>query len=149
MSESLKKFLTKNSADNIYVVFRVLVGLLFFMHGAQKLFGMFGGPGLTGFSGFLASMGFPAAGFLGVFVGGIEFFGGLAIVIGLFTRLSALLGALTMAVAYFMAHFPQGYNPLANGGEASILYLVAFLIIFVQGARKFSFEKSVLGREVF
>lgn len=119
-----------------YFIFRFLVGLLFFQHGAQKLFGWFGGQQAT-----LLSL-FGVAGI-------IEFIGGLAIALGLFTRLFALISALEMAVAYFMVHFPQGFVPIQNQGELALLYFAAFIVMFVYGAGKWSLENALLKREIF
>ncbi|MCF2487754.1 DoxX family protein [Dyadobacter sp. CY347] len=105
-----------------FAILRIVAGLLFAMHGSQKLFGIPGGSdpvpliSLMGFAGF------------------IEFAGGLFIVVGFFTRLAAFLASGQMAVAYFMAHFPNGPVPLLNKGELCILYCFLFLYIVVHGA---------------
>ena len=123
--------------DYLYLVFRVLVGGLFFIHGAQKLFGWFGGNKVAA----LTSL-------MGV-AGAVEFFGGLLVVLGLFTRLAALVSAVQMLVAYFMAHSPNGWNPLVNKGEPAVLLFAAFLVLLVYGNQKWSVEKAVLGKENF
>ncbi len=122
--------------DGFYAVFRVLVGLLFMQHGAQKLFGMFN---------FQAA---PVMSMFGV-AGVIEFFGGLAIALGLFTRLAALVSAIEMLAAYFIAHVPNGLVPILNQGELALLYFASFLILMVYGARKLSLEKALLKKEMF
>tara|TARA_Y100000310_G_C20140443_1_gene560015 strand:- start:159 stop:578 length:420 start_codon:yes stop_codon:yes gene_type:complete len=132
---------TKKFGDSAYVVFRVLVGLGFLLHGGQKLFAWFGGPGGGGEAVALVSM----VGLAGV----IEFFGGLAVLLGFFTRLAATGSALLMLVAFFMAHFPKGWNPLLNNGEAAFLYFAAFLALTVFGNGKFSLEKKLLKKETF
>ena len=126
--------------DYFYVLFRILVGLMFLIHGGQKLFGWFGGPGGKG-SVPLASL-FGAAGVIETFVG-------LMLILGFFTRLFATLGAVEMLVAFFKAHFPNGWIPLLNGGELALLYFAAFLVIMVYGSRKWSLEQSLLKKEVF
>lgn len=125
-----------------YGIFRILIGLMFFQHGVQKLFGAFGG--ITG-------NGEPVANFLSLLglAGIIEFFGGLAVILGLFTRLAALISTLEMAVAYFMAHFPQGFYSIANGGEMAVLFLASFLLITRMGAGRWSLEKKLTGKEIF
>ena len=128
--------------DCVYVVFRVMVGLLFFQHGAQKLFGWFGGPG-----------GVELASLMGV-AGVVEFFGGLAIALGLFTRLFALLSAVQMAVAYLKVHIDiagglAGWVPLMNRGELALLFLAAFLVITVHGAVRWGLEEKLTGKEMF
>ena len=117
-----------------YFVFRVLVGLMFFMHGAGKLFGWFGGS-VVGFSGLMGLAGI------------LEFLIGLAVLLGLWTRLAALGGALVMLVAYFMAHL--SLNPLTGGGELAVMYFVAFLVMLGHGAGKWSLEQKLWKKEAF
>ncbi len=81
--------------------------------------------------------------------GVIEFFGGLALAVGLFTRLAALGGLATMISAYFMAHFPNGWIPIMNKGELALLYFAAFLIFIIYGAGKFSLEHALFKKEIF
>jgi len=129
-----------------YVVFRVIVGIVLAIHGYGKLFAQ---PGIAGFTGMLSGMGLPAAGFFAVLVGLIEFVGGICIAVGLFTRLAAILGGIVMIVALLFVHFPQGINPLANGGEAALLNLAAFLVMKAYGAGKWSLEKALWKKEMF
>ncbi len=129
------KFFEK-AGDYFYFVFRILIGLLFFQHGIQKLFGLIGGA---------------QANFLDLmwFAGLIEFLVGLGVIFGFFTRLSALGGALEMLVAYFIIHFPQGWIPVLNDGELALLYFASFLVILVYGSRRFGFERLIFGKELF
>lgn len=109
-------------ADRIYALFRIVSGFLFLCHGAQKLFGAFGGQKAE-----LVSL----MGLAGV----IEFFGGLLIMIGLFTSWAAFIASGTMAVAFFMVHFPdpKGFLPIQNNGDAAVLYCFAFLYMAARG----------------
>jgi putative oxidoreductase len=104
---------------------RIGAGLLFMQHGAQKLFGVLGGFGSPGATAPLASL----MGLAGV----LEFFGGLLIVLGLFTRPIAFLLAGEMLVAFFKAHVPRGGFPVENGGEVPLLFMLVFLTLFVHG----------------
>ena len=113
--------------DNFYFVFRVLTGLLFVQHGLQKLFGLMGGNSASAFS-------------LMWFAGVIELFGGILIAVGLITRFVALIAGLEMLVAFFKAHVPQGWIPIMNKGELSLLYFAAFLVIMTKGAGKWSLD---------
>lgn len=115
--------------DYFYFVFRVIAGLLFAQHGAQKLFGWLGGSQAELFS----LMG--AAGI-------IEFFGGILLALGLITQFIATLGAIEMLVAYFMVHFPNGWIPIVNKGELALLYFAAFLVLFVHGSRKWGLDNA-------
>jgi putative oxidoreductase len=122
--------------NGFYFAFRLFVGLFFMQHGAQKLFGWFGGSAQS----LMSQMGLA---------GVIEFFGGLFIAIGLFTRLFALLGGLQMLIAYFMAHASQGILPISNGGELALLYLVSFVLIFAFGGRILSLDNALFKKEIF
>jgi putative oxidoreductase len=95
------------------------------VHGAQKLFGLFGGLDGRGMTPPLASM-LGAAGI-------IEFVGGLLIVVGLLSRVAAFLASGEMAAAYFMAHQPRGGLPIENGGELAALYAFVFLYLVARG----------------
>jgi len=127
-----EKFLNKNK-DYFYFVFRILVGFMFFQHGAQKLFGMFGGNTVEIFSLF---------GLAGV----IEFFGGIFIAVGLFTRFSALISALDMVGAWFIGHIGSGWIPIVNQGELALLYFASFLIIIVYGSGRWGIDNSLFKR---
>ena len=109
-------------APYLYVLLRVVAGLLFACHGAQKLFGVFGGIG--GQPG--TSM--PLFSLMG-FAGCIELIGGLLIALGVLTSFAAFIASGEMAFAYFTQHFPRGFWPVQNGGELAVLYCFLFLYI--------------------
>lgn len=119
-----------------YTLFRIAAGLLFAQHGAQKLFGLLGGMGEGGASAPFLSLMF--------FAGLIEFFGGLLVALGLGTSWAAFLASGQMAVAYFMAHAPQGFWPIQNRGELAVLYSFAFLYIATRGSGKLGLD-ALLG----
>lgn len=123
--------------DHLFFLIRVLAGFLFFSHGAQKLFGWYGGSKVAG----LASL-------MGV-AGIVEVAAGIAIFVGLFTRLAAVLSAIQMLAAYFLVHAGNGWNPLVNQGELAILYLCLFLALMLHGNGKWSLEKALLKTEYF
>ena len=114
--------------------FRIAFGLMFMQHGAQKLFGVFSEAEPVA----LASL-------LGV-AGVLELFGGLLIVLGLFTRPVALVLAGEMVVAYFYAHLPRGMVPILNGGELAVLYAFAFLHLAAIGGGAFSVDALLVRR---
>ncbi len=97
-------------ATPMYNLMRLAFGLLFLCHGAQKLFGVFGGQRVE------------LAGLMGV-GGVIEFVGGSLIAIGLLTRLAAFICAGEMAAAYLMFHAPKAALPIQNQGELALLYM--------------------------
>jgi putative oxidoreductase len=120
-------------------VLRIVAGLTFSLHGLQKLFGVLGGMGGHGATAPVFSLLWTA--------GVLETFGGLLLVVGLFTRPVAFLLAGEMAVAYFRAHQPRGLWPIQNGGELAVLYCFVFLYISIAGPGPLSsdrlFRKSV------
>lgn len=112
--------------DHAYCVMRFFVGALFACHGAQKLFGVLGGP--------------KAGGAKMLAAGSIEFAGGLLIAVGLFASIVAFVASGEMAVAYFTAHAPHGFWPLQNKGELAVLYCFIFLFIAAEGSGKYSLQ---------
>ena len=116
-----------------HAILRIGAGLLFFMHGAPKLFGWFGGMGPEGGAAELVSL----MGLAGV----LEVFGGLAIVLGVLTRPVAIVLALEMLIAYFYAHAPQGPIPYSNGGELALLYFFVWAYLAGNGAGPASVDR--------
>jgi putative oxidoreductase len=124
-------------AWGVHTVLRVGAGLLFMQHGAQKLFGWFGGfGGQPGATAQLASM----MGLAGV----LELFGGLLVALGLLTRPVAAVLALLMVAAYFMAHAPQGAAPISNGGELALLYALVWAYFAGNGGGPHSLDARLL-----
>ncbi len=116
----------------IYAVFRIVAGLMFAQHGAQKLFGWLGGMGPDGGTAPFLSMMF--------FAGIIEFFGGLLVAVGFKTSWAAFIASGEMAVAYFMVHASGGLAPIQNRGELAVLYCFAFLYVASRGAGALSVD---------
>ena len=114
---------------------RIVTGLLFTMHGLQKVAGMFGGLGGHGATARIGTQ-FWVAGVL-------ETFGGILIILGLFTRPVAFLLCGEMAVAYFRSHFPRGMWPLVNGGELAVLFCFIYLYLFAAGPGPISLDRVV------
>lgn len=125
----MERFLGSYS-PHLFAILRIVAGLMFAMHGSQKLFGW---PG-DGNTVELASL----MGLAGI----IEFVGGLMIAFGLFASWAAFIASGQMAVAYFMAHASQGWNPLMNEGEKAVLYCFLFLYIAAHGAGIWSIDAA-------
>ena len=119
-------------ADYAYALLRIVAGALFFFHGAQKILGMFGAAR-------------PPFGSQLWFAGIIELIGGLAIMLGLGTRVAAFIASGEMAVAYFQAHWKLQMGnqlfPIVNQGELAMLYCFLFLYISLKGGGKWSVSK--------
>ena len=111
----------------ILSVLRIVTAFLFIQHGAQKLFSFPAPPQAAP----------PLLSLIGV-AGILEFFGGLLLLIGLFSRPVAFLLSGQMAVAYFLAHAPQGFWPLLNKGELAVMYCFVFLYFAVVGGGSWS-----------
>lgn len=125
---------TRGSPKDITLsALRAVAGLLFMQHGAQKLFAVLGREEAVELMSLM--------GLAGV----LEFFGGLAILVGLFTRPVAFVLSGQMAFAYFMAHFPQGWVPIQNGGELAALYCFVFLFLAAAGGGTYGFDGLVRG----
>src|SRR5690606_30481834 len=116
-------------APRLLAVLRIMTALLFMAHGTMKLLGFpaSGGPGPELFS------------LIGL-AGLLEIVGGILLIIGLFTRPVAFILSGQMAVAYFMAHAPQDFFPIKNGGESAILFCFIFLYLVAAGAGSWSLD---------
>jgi putative oxidoreductase len=125
---------------------RVATGLLLMPHGAQKLFGAFGGHGLAGTGQFFDGIGYSPGVFWALIVGLVELFGGLALAVGFATRIAAAL-AFVVLVNAVLFHLPNGPF-VGNGGyELALLWAMAALVFAVRGGGHLSIDKA-LGREV-
>ncbi|MDQ2879485.1 MAG: DoxX family protein [Pseudomonadota bacterium] len=113
-------------SPNLLSLLRIVVGLGFMDHGLSKFFGLPPFP-------------MPLTPLLTV-AGVLELGGGFLILIGLFTRPVAFVLSGMMAVAYFLAHFPKGFFPAANAGEAAMLYCFVFLYLAAAGAGPWSVD---------
>ena len=116
-------------APRMLSILRIMAALLFIAHGTQKLFGF--PPSERGMPPLFSLYG----------LGGIlEAFGGLLLLLGLFTRPVAFVLSGMMAVAYFMAHAPQSFYPVLNGGDAAILFCFVFFYLFTAGPGPWSVD---------
>lgn len=114
-------------APHVFAILRIVAGLLFAMHGTQKLFGW---PGSQE----------PTADELMLAAGVIELVGGLLVAIGFYARLAAFVASGEMAAAYFKAHAAADLWPLLNRGELAVLYCFLFLYIAAHGAGIWSLD---------
>jgi putative oxidoreductase len=124
-----------------------MIAVVFLFHGSQKLFGAFGGPGLEGFAGWLASINVPAPTLNAYLAAGAEFFGGAALLLGLGTRLAVLPLVITMIVAIVMVH-PDAFSARNNGMEYPLTLAVTLVGIGLTGAGRFSFDAAIGARRV-
>ena len=125
---------------------RVGAGAIFAAHGAQKLFGWFGGYGLEGTAGWMASIGLEPGLLMAVLAGSAEFFGGLLLVFGLLVRPIALLLAVTMVVAIVTVHLQNGLFMANNGYEFGLALLAASVALLLRGAGSLSADRLLQAR---
>lgn len=121
----MRPFFMHRFEEATAALLRIVTGLMFMQHGAQKLFGWLKAPDAPPGTAELMSQ----IGLAGV----LEFFGGLMIVLGLFTRPTAFVLSGLMAVAYFMAHAPSSPFPVLNKGELAVLYCFVFFYFAARG----------------
>ncbi|MGP4717637.1 DoxX family protein [Psychrobacter sp. T6-6] len=143
MTSSLLNKMLASKAGIAALILRVPVGLILMAHGAQKLFGWFDGNGLAGTAQWLSSMGMEPGLLMAILAGGAEFFGGIALVLGLLTRPAALVAAFTMLVAIFSVHISNGLFSANGGYEYALTLMVALLSLAVQGGGSFSIDKAL------
>lgn len=120
-------------SDYAYAVMRIFVGALFACHGAQKVFGLFGGIPVP-----MTPLIWTA--------GAIELVGGLLVLAGLLTGYAAFVSSGEMAVAYFIGHASKGFWPIVNQGEMAVLYCFVFLFIASRGSGILSVD-SLIGKK--
>lgn len=130
---------TATGLDTLSV--RIGAGAIFSAHGAQKLFGWFGGYGLEGTAGWMASIGLEPALLMAAMAGGAEFFGGLLLIAGLLVRPAALILAITMLVAIITVHLPNGLFMANNGYEFGLALLAVSVGLVFRGAGSFSADR--------
>merc|ERR1712023_420967 len=131
MNTSLIKTVLHSNAGFAALVLRVPIGLILAAHGAQKLFAWFGGYGLEGTGQWMASIGLEPGYLMALLAGGAEFFGGLALVLGLLTRPAAVVAAFTMLVAIFAVHIGNDLFMANNGYEYALTLFAATVALAI------------------
>lgn len=146
MNTQLARALFNSTGGYAALVLRVPIGLILAAHGAQKLFGWFGGSGLEGTGQWMASIGLAPGYLMALLAGSAEFFGGLALVLGLLTRPAAVVVAFTLLVAMFSVHIGNGLFMSNNGYEYALTLLAGTLSLLIQGAGRFSLDQLLQAR---
>ena len=134
--------------DKALTIIRLVLGLVFLVHGSQKMLGWFGGYGFKATMGaFTQTMHIPAVfAFLAI---AAEFFGGLGLILGLLTRIAAFGITVTMLVAIFMVHLPNGFfmnwagQQKGEGIEYHLLVLAMTVALMIRGAGAFSLDRAI------
>ena len=142
MSTLINRVLSTRAGYGLTVL-RIFVGIIFAAHGSQKLFGLFGGYGLAGTAQWMESIGLAPGHLMALLAGGTEFFGGLALIIGLLARPAALGLSFTLLVAIFSVHIHNGLLMANNGYEFALALLGGTLAVLIEGAGKFSADAAI------
>jgi len=144
----LKKIMHTNG-DVVFFILRVMLGIVFLPHGAQKVLGWFGGGGFSGTMGMFESMGVPTLfAFLAIMA---EFLGSLGLILGLLTRIAAFGITCVMLVAVMMVHLPNGIfmnwsgKQAGEGFEYHILVLAITIALMMRGGGRWSLDRKIAG----
>ncbi len=156
MSTSSNTLVFKASSDSAFLqrllatdnsvaplVLRIAAGVIFAAHGAQKLFGLFGGYGLEGTGQWMESIGLAPGYLMALLAGSAEFFGGLALLLGLLVRPSALVLAFTMAVAIATVHLEKGLFMANDGYEFGLALLAISVALVLSGGGRLSLDRAM------
>ncbi|WP_438864143.1 DoxX family protein [Neptunicella sp.] len=143
MNKQVLNTLLSTDARLAPLVLRIPVGVTFIAHGAQKLFAAFGGYGLEGTGQWMSSIGLEPGYLMALLAGSAEFFGGILLLIGLLTRPTALVLAITMLVAIFSVHIQNGLFMANNGYEFALALLAATLSLLFSGAGKVAVDNVI------
>ena len=145
-SISFFKRLLATDAGWAPLALRLPVGIIFVAHGAQKLFGWWGGYGLAGTGQWMDSIGLAPGVLMALLAGAAEFFGGLALIAGLLVRPAAAALSLAMVVAIFAVHFDKGLFVANNGYEFALALLAVSVSLVFSGAGRGSLDRVVHNR---
>ena len=144
MNKLTQVIATQNSFSPLAL--RVPLGIIFAAHGAQKLFGWFGGYGLEGTGQWMASIGLEPGVLMAALSGSAEFFGGVFLLLGLLTRPIALVLAVTMLVAIFSVHISHGLFMSNNGYEFALALLAGVVSLLISGGGGASVDKLIANK---
>ena len=128
------------------LILRLPIGIILAAHGGQKLFGWFGGYGLAGTGQFMEKIGLEPGFLMALLAGSAEFFGGLALILGLLTRLAAAVTAVTMLAALFAVHWGNGFFLDTHGIEYALALFSATASLFVMGGGNYSLDRYLENR---
>ena len=143
MNNAFLNTLLSTQAGWSTLALRIPVGIIFAAHGAQKLFGWFGGYGLDGTGQWMDSIGLSPGYLMALLAGGAEFLGGLALIIGLLVRPASAVLAFAMLIAIFSAHIGNGLFMSNNGYEFGLALLAVSVSLIFSGAGRASVDRLI------
>jgi len=141
MNAHIIQRLLSSSAGFSALTLRLPIAIIFMAHGAQKLFAWFGGYGLEGTGLWMDSIGLAPGYLMALLAGSVEFFGGIALLIGFLTRPAALVLSVTMVIAIVSVHLANGFFLTNNGYEYALALLAASVALMFSGAGRYSVDK--------
>jgi putative oxidoreductase len=144
--KALIKNITRSTAGFSTLALRVPVGIIFMAHGAQKLFGWFGGYGLEGTGQWMASIGMEPGVLMAFMAGSAELFGGLLILLGLLTRPAAVVLAFTMVIAIASVHISNGLFMANNGYEFALALLAITVSLAISGSGRVGIDNVIAAK---
>lgn len=132
--------------DQILLILRILLGITLFLHGAQKVFGWFGGSGLKGWTEYVSSLNIPLTkqkfpSWIGPVSALVEMLTGITIALGVFTKISSVLAAVFLIFAIVLVHLNKGFFNQNGGYEYALNLLVLSGILFLSGGGKYTLTK--------
>ena len=150
-NEANRNIMTNSTINNVFatndntsaIPLRLIAGTIFAAHGGQKLFAWFGGYGIDGTGQWMESIGLAPGYLMAIMAGSAEFFGGLLLIVGLLTRPTALILAVTMIVAIFSVHIHNGLFMSNNGYEFGLALIAISIALLVQGGGKYSLDNII------
>ena len=146
MNSSIIKKVLQTNLSTSTLPLRLIAGVIFAAHGAQKLFAWFGGYGLEGTGQWMDSIGLGPGYLMALLVGSTEFFGGILLILGLLTRPTSAVLAITMVVAIVKVHLANGLFMSNNGYEFALALLAMTLALAISGAGKYSADQLISNR---
>ncbi len=141
--KALTQKLIDTDANVASLILRVPIGTILAAHGAQKLFGWFGGYGLEGTGQWLVSVGLEPGYLMALLAGSAEFLGGIGLILGFLTRPAAIVSAFTMLVAIVVVHLGNGLFLSGNGFEYALALLAAAVALAIQGGGAISMDRVI------
>jgi putative oxidoreductase len=137
---------TQTESSHAALPLRLIAGIIFVAHGAQKLFSWFGGYGLEGTGQWMESIGLAPGYLMALMAGSVEFFGGILLILGLLTRPTSFVLAMTMIVAIFSVHIDNGLFMATNGYEFALALSAISVSLMFSGAGKLSVDNEIAKR---
>jgi putative oxidoreductase len=139
LTDSFPILSNETTISAVALLIRLVIGMAFFLHGAQKVFGWFGGPGLDKWSQYLSTQGYSKT--VSVFSAYVEMIAGFLLIIGVFTKISAISMIVFMLFAIGIAHWDKGYFSQKGGYEYQLLLIVSCIIVLLLGGGEYSVDK--------